>query len=371
MIWSRRIAVAVALASTVLTAAARAAPLVDCPLRDAPFSADSPLVDVLRSPAAKSLLDKTAPQRTSVLPPSFFGTEAPTFAAIITLRSSERFTGLNREKVQALDRQLRMLPITDTDRVARCARYDNEVPVFTLPRGKPRLLLFEKINGFRDTPSVSAAHTALLAMARRNGWAIVSTDKGGAINPATLRRFDAVIWNNVSGDVLTLTQRAALKNYLEQGGGFVAMHGSAGDPEYFWDWYADRLIGARFKGHPMVQQFQSARIAVNKSHALARRLPTEWTMTDEWYSFRTNPRSAGANVVLALDERTYSPLGSAGEDLSMGDHPLAWTNCIGKGRMFYSAIGHRPETYSHPQHVALLEEAIAWAGARQRSCRTG
>jgi uncharacterized protein len=40
---------------------------------------------------------------------------------------------------------------------------------------------------------------------------------------------------------------------------------------------------------------------------------------------------------------------------------LAWTNCIGRGRVFYSAIGHRPENYTQPQHVALLENALGWA----------
>ena len=50
------------------------------------------------------------------------------------------------------------------------------------------------------------------------------------------------------------------------------------------------------------------------------------------------------------------------------DHPLAWTNCIGKGRMFYSAIGHMPETYSQPQHVAMLEAAIGWAAGERKAC---
>jgi len=58
-----------------------------------------------------------------------------------------------------------------------------------------------------------------------------------------------------------------------------------------------------------------------------------------------------------------------GQNLRMGDdHPLAWTNCIGKGRMFYSAIGHRPETYSEPNHVTLLESAITWAATAKQAC---
>ncbi len=347
----------------------RARPVTDCPNREVPFSVDSPLLDILLNPATRKLVEDTSGRRFDSFPPEYTGANAPSFAAIVSLRKAGMFTGLNDDAMPALDAQLRAIPVTAADRVARCARYDNDVPNFRLAAGKRHLLLFEKINGFKDTPSVNAAHKAFYDMAARKGWDIVSTESGGAFNPATLRQFDAVIWNNISGDVLTLAQRKAFQQYLAGGGAFVAVHGSGGDPTYFWDWYPDRLLGARFLTHPMNPQFQEARIAVNKQHPLAVTLPNEWRMTDEWYSFTTNPRSVGANVVLTLDESTYSPVGPMGMDLRMGDHPLAWTNCIGKGRMFYSAIGHRPETYSQPEYVSLLEAAIGWAVSDRRACR--
>ncbi|MCW1429498.1 ThuA domain-containing protein [Novosphingobium sp. JCM 18896] len=350
---------------------ATARPVTDCPLRDAPFSVDSPLVDIMLSPAAKAVLEKAAPGRFSKLPPRFAGTTPPTFAAILSLREGSAMTGIKAEALPAIDAELRALPVTAADKVARCARYDNEVPRFDLPKGKPHLLLFEKINGFKDTPSVDAARAALTAMAERKGWALVVTDKGGAFNPATLRQFDAVIWNNISGDVLTLSQRRAFQTWIEQGGAYVGLHGSAGDFIYFWDWYADRLLGARFIGHPMAPQFQDARVVVQApDHPAARGLPREWTMNDEWYSFRTNPRAIGATVIATLDETSYKPVGMMNQNLRMGDdHPIAWTNCVGKGRMFYSAIGHRPETYAEPHNVVLLEAAIDWAAVSgKRAC---
>ncbi|MBV1686710.1 ThuA domain-containing protein [Novosphingobium sp. G106] len=349
------------IAQPAIAANASARPVTDCPLRDAPFSIDSPLVDIMLSPAAKAVLDKAAPERFSKLPPRFAGTTPPTFAAIITPREGTAMAGIKPDALPAIDAELRALPVTAADKVARCARYDNDVPRFDLPAGKPHLLLFEKINGFKDEPSVNAAHAAFLAMAERKGWAIAVTDKAGAFNPATLRRFDAVIWNNISGDVLSLSQRRAFQGWLEQGGAYIGVHGSAGDPAYFWDWYADKLLGARFLAHPMAPQFQNARVVVDKTHPISQTLPAEWTMNDEWYSFKTNPRAAGAKVIATLDESTYKPVGMMNIDLRMGDHPIAWTNCIGKGRMFYSAIGHRPETYSEPHYVAMLETAIDWA----------
>lgn len=343
---------------------------LDCPLRDAPFSIDTPLVDILLSPAAKKLVDDASGGRLARIPAQFAGTQPPTFAAILSLRDAAMFTGLSAQAVTALDPALRALPVTHNDKLARCARYDDVRPSFARSTSALRVLMFEKVNGFYHQDAIPAARDALAAMAARKGWALSVTDKGGAINPSTLRQFDLVIWNNNSGDVLTLTQRNALKRFLERGGGFVGIHGAGGDTFIPWGWYADRLLGARFKGHPMAPQFQDARVVVDAPrHPIAKVLPRDWTMSDEWYSFHNNPRlTAGSTVILSLDETTYKPTGMMNQDLRMGDHPLAWTNCIGKGRAFYSAIGHRAESYRQPEHLALLESAIEWAADQHQTC---
>ena len=366
---------AAALLAAPSPAAARTAPapLVDCPLRDAPYSTATPLIDILLNDQAKAVADKVLPGVGTRLPPQFAGTKPPSFAAILTLREAAGFLRLPTPDLAAVDRQLAAIPITRADKIARCARYDTVPPRFVLPQGRPRVLLFEKINGFRDGPSVDAAHAAFVAMAQRKGWALVTTQNGAAFTPAVLARFDAVIWNNISGDVLTLGQRRAFRAWMENGGGFIGVHGTAGDPVYFWDWYVDGLLGARFQAHPMNPQFQTAKVKIEDSaHPIARGLPAQWDMNDEWYSFKTNPRATGARIIATLDESSYKPEGMAGMSLRMGDHPIAWSRCIGpgrnKGRMFYSAIGHLPGRYADPVYVQMLEQAIDWA-ARKQSCR--
>jgi hypothetical protein len=47
--------------------------------------------------------------------------------------------------------------------------------------------------------------------------------------------------------------------------------------------------------------------------------------------------------------------------LDGNDLPLAWTRQHGAGRMFYSALGHRPETWDNPQFRAHALAAIRWA----------
>jgi hypothetical protein len=92
---------AVLAAGVARPAAAR--PVTDCPLRDAPFSIDSPLVDILLSPAAKAVLERAAPGRFSKLPERFAGTTPPTFAAILSLREGGAMTGIKPEAMPAID----------------------------------------------------------------------------------------------------------------------------------------------------------------------------------------------------------------------------------------------------------------------------
>lgn len=348
-------------------AADGAGAVLDCPMAKAPFSIDSPLIDILISPAAKSAAAQELGDPFTGLSPFLSGTKAPTFSAIVTLRSAAAGAKFDAAALDRLDARLRRLPVSRADQIARCARYDHD-RADPRPSGKGlHVLVFEKINGFLDRTSVAAAHDALFELAREHGWSIQATDKGGAIRPDVLARYDLVVWNNISGDALTLGQRAALKAWMEKGGGFVGLHGAAGDPATFWDWYTDTLVGARFLGHPMNPQFRPATLHVeNGDDPVTHGLPAEFDMTDEWYSFPANPRAKGVKVLLRLDEATYAPPPS----LSMGaDHPIAWKHCVGAGRSFYSAIGHRPENFADPNHRRLLIQAIEWAGKPDPACK--
>ena len=226
----------------------------------------------------------------------------------------------------------------------------------------PAILVFSKTNGFRDDDAVKAANTALADIAKKRGWSAFFTENGAVFRPDLLNRFQATVWNNTSGDVLTARQKAAFRSYIENGGGFVGIHGAGGDPRYEWRWYAETLIGAQFKGHPLHPQFQRATIHIeDPTDPAMRGLGKEWTRVDEWYSFEKSPRGNGVTVLATLDENTYSPT-MFGKDVSMGaDHPIIWKHCVGKGRAFYSALGHSAKTYSEPLHLKELEGAIAWA----------
>lgn len=341
--------------------------VLDCPLRDAPFSLDLPLMDILLSEQATAVVNRAMGDMLTQLPPTFASTEPPSFSAIITLVQLAAMGGLPASALEPVGDELARLPVTDRDRAARCARYDNERPT-QVPTGDGlKVLVFQKMTGFRDGPSVDAAEQLLRDLAQEEDWSLVVTELGGAMTPDYLALFDTVIWNNVSGDVLTLTQRAAFKDYILGGGGYVGIHGSGGDYIYDWDWYVDELVGARFIGHPSDPQFQWAVLHTQRNATgIGAGLPPQWTLTEEWYSFRESPRNRGAEVIVTIDETSYSPVGRGGHNVRMGqDHPLVWARKPGAGRAFYSALGHRPEVYQDANHIALLRQGIAWtAGAK-------
>ena len=162
---------ALAIAALMAPVAAQATPaatrlVTDCPLRDAPFTLDSPLYDVLLSPAAKAAVERVRPGFVAGIPPFFASSEVPSFATILSFKTMVRFNpATTQAELDQLAAALRTVPVTAADRVARCARYDNDRPNLTVTPGRPgqpRVLIFEKMTGFRDGPSVEAARAAFV-----------------------------------------------------------------------------------------------------------------------------------------------------------------------------------------------------------------
>jgi len=237
-----------------------------------------------------------------------------------------------------------------------------EIPDFE----RPAMLVLSKANGYIHVDAIPAGQAMLKHIATERGWDIFLTDNAASHNPRDLAKFSVVVWNNVSGDVLTPEQRAAMKDWIEGGGGWVGIHASGGDFRYAWDWYVNTLIGAQFVGHTMDPQFQDADVlAVAPDSAVTAHLPTRWTVpNEEWYAFDSNVRNKGYEILLTLDEDSYITRGKTrlGQDSMPDEHPITWRHQLRQGRVFYSAIGHQGATYDIPEFHALIANAIAWAG---------
>jgi type 1 glutamine amidotransferase len=231
---------------------------------------------------------------------------------------------------------------------------------------RPAVLVLSKANGYIHVDAIPAGRAMLTQIAADKGWDIYLTDNAATHNAEHLAKFDVIVWNNVSGDVLTNAQRAAMKAWIEEGGGWVGIHASGGDFSYQWDWYVDTLIGAQFVGHTMNPQFQDADVLVaDASVEVTAHLPSPWAVpNEEWYAFGSNVRDKGYEVLLTLDESSYITHGKTflGQDRMVGEHPIAWRHRLGEGRVLYSAIGHQGATYDIPEFRQLVANAISWAG---------
>jgi type 1 glutamine amidotransferase len=231
-----------------------------------------------------------------------------------------------------------------------------------------RFLVFSKTNSFRHKDGIPGARRLFEEIAKRRGWALYYSENSALFDADHLSRFDVVVFSNASGDTLSDEQDAAFEAWLEAGGGWIGIH-SAGDGSHQeWDWYQKTLIGPIFAQHIMGPQTQEARVVVDDpNHPLTRNLPAEFRHSEEWYSWEESPRKQGFHVLLTVDESTYEPYiraMGAEVDIRMGDHPIAWSRCVGRGRAFYSAMGHWAEAYQTAPVATLLENALEWTAGR-------
>lgn len=212
------------------------------------------------------------------------------------------------------------------------------------------LLIFSRTAAYRHD-SIPAGIEALTRLASEHGWKAAATEDGSQFTDSGLAGYDAVIFLSTTGDVLNDEQQAAFERFIRAGHGFVGIH-AASDTEYDWPWYGE-LVGAYFREHPSVQ---AADVVVeDASSAATSGLPKRWNRTDEWYSFRENPRQ-NVHVLLSLDEGSYDP----GASNMAGDHPVAWYHEHDGGRAFYTALGHTNESYADPLFLGHVAGGIGW-----------
>jgi uncharacterized protein len=228
----------------------------------------------------------------------------------------------------------------------------------------PTILVFSKTNGFRHRDGIQGGLKALQSIADTNGWGVYATENGAIFNDQQLSRFDAVVFLNATGDMLDATQKLAFQLWLENRGGWLGIHAAGDGSHKGWDWYMDNLIGARFIAHTLDPHFQRARVLTeNDEHPVNLGQPPEWFHEEEWYSWEESPRDHGFTVLATVDESTYQPvqkLFGRERDLSMGDHPVVWSNCVGAGRSVYAAMGHKAEAFEEVHYLRLLENALHW-----------
>lgn len=194
------------------------------------------------------------------------------------------------------------------------------------------VLIFSKTTGFRHQ-SIPKGVKTVSSLLKAEQIDYVHSEDAQYFSADSLKKFDAVIFLNTTGDILDDKQKKNFQQFIRSGKGYVGIH-AASDTEYNWPWYG-ALVGGYFSSHPSVQQAQIE--VINRTHASTQHLPERWIHRDEWYDFKDI--KPGLHILMNLDETTYKG-GKMGRF-----HPISWFHSFDGGRSFYTGLGHTDESY--------------------------
>lgn len=213
--------------------------------------------------------------------------------------------------------------------------------------------------GFRHS-SIDVAEQRLPVLAQQSGLAQVEIartpgDVGRLLAPSALASLGAVAFVNTTGDP-GVPDLPALLDWIAAGHGFVGTHSAS-------DTYHDRpeflaMLGNEFLTHG--DQATVDAVVEQPSHPAVTHMGPRYRVFDEIYRFTTANRDA-VTPLLALTRYPDDGLPLAGQP---ADLPIAWTRAHGRGRVFYTALGHRDELWGDAAFQQHVLGGLRWALGR-------
>jgi uncharacterized protein len=221
-----------------------------------------------------------------------------------------------------------------------------------------RLLYFTHAAGFRHQV-VPASRQILKAIGETAPpFEVTASDDVSVFTAENLRSFGAVAFFTTGELPMSEPEKQALIDFVGNGGGFLGVH-SATDTFYQWPEYG-KLIGGYFDQHPWHQE---VRIIVDRFDPLVSSIGPVLTLSDEIYQIRNF--AGGSHVVLRLDPSSVDLTRDNVHRHPWG-WPLAWTRSYGRGRVFYTALGHEEAVWRDPSFQTVLHRAVEWVAGGAR-----
>jgi hypothetical protein len=216
-----------------------------------------------------------------------------------------------------------------------------------------RILYFTHAAGFRH--QVIPASRQILKEIGETAppFEVTASDDVSVFTTENLHRFGAVMFFTTGELPMTEVEKQALIDFVRSGGGFLGVH-SATDTFYQWPEYG-KLIGGYFDQHPWHQQ---VRIIADRFDPLVSSIGPVLVLSDEIYQIRDF--AGGSHVVLRLDPSSVD-LKRDNVHRHPWGWPLAWTRSYGRGRVFYTALGHEEAVWRDPAFQRMLHNAVQWA----------
>jgi type 1 glutamine amidotransferase len=230
---------------------------------------------------------------------------------------------------------------------------------------KKKLLAIGEVKGFQHD-SVSHGLATIEKLGRQTGlWdTYIRTDNELLTkakqkdNAKNLDFFDAVIFYTTGDLGLTDQQKKDLLSFVKDDGkGFLGTH-SATDTYYNWPEYGE-LIGGYFNEHPWGQVHCTIRTEDTKFPATAH-FPASFPFYDEIYQFKEPYSRDKLRVLMSIDPASVD-LANPRVHRTDKDFAVTWVHRYGKGRVFYSSLGHRDEVWDLPDIQKMWIEGVKWA----------
>jgi uncharacterized protein len=228
------------------------------------------------------------------------------------------------------------------------------------------VLVISETRGFQHD-SISAAMAAIYNMGEESGlWdtmlrtdTALLTKKDLKDNGKNLNYFDVIVFASTTGELdMDASQKQDMLSFIKDDGkGFVGIH-AALDTNYNWPEYGE-MIGGWFDQHPWMT-FNAPIINEDPNFPAMRHFPNEFTKYDEIYQPKAWSRDK-VNVLLSLDPSKLDYTNNPRIHRADHDFPVAWSKMYGKGRVFYSTLGHTEESWRDPDIHKMYFEAVKWA----------
>jgi type 1 glutamine amidotransferase len=174
------------------------------------------------------------------------------------------------------------------------------------------------------------------------------------LTPDYLKQFDGFFFYATGNLPIPEDGRKALIELVKEGKGFIGAH-AATDAWYNYQPYGE-MIGAYFDGHPWHQKVRV--IVEDKQHPATAHLGDAFEIVDEIYQFREPYSRERLHILLSLDINSVDVKKGKRKD---NDYALAWVQQFGKGRVFYTALGHGNNVWRDERFQKHLLNGILWA----------
>jgi uncharacterized protein len=229
---------------------------------------------------------------------------------------------------------------------------------------RKRLLVIGDEKGYRHE-AISHAMATIERMGRESGlWEThIRTDtepltkKKLEYNARNLNDYDAVLFYTGGTLAMDEQQKADFLAFIhEDGKGFIGVH-SASITFTSWPEFG-AMLGGFYDEHPW-NTFDAPVVVEDPGFPGMGKFPAAFTIRDEIYQVKAFSRE-NTRVLMRLDA---AKLNLTNPRVHRADHDFAvsWAKQYGKGRVFYSTLGHVPENWDRPDVQEMFLGAIKWA----------